>query len=284
MDLARELKETPVAAQKAVDALLPTVTSGVASYASTPDGADKLYQLLNDTPIDTDPSVERLVETDSHRQKAAESGNDVLKKMYGERIHQVSEVTTQHSGVSLGSAATLTGLITSVLLGASMGAAFLNAEERKEAGMNTSVAGSTDAGDQTIKVIEENLSVGRRNAESGGVRVRSRIVSRPVEESTRLREERVTVQRNSVNRPVTDADLEAFQKGEITMTEHTEVPVVSKTAQVVEEILAGKEVTERTETVRDTVCRTEVDVEQLGTTDKPNPDVIDTGEITYVTK
>ncbi|RYF66175.1 MAG: DUF2382 domain-containing protein, partial [Cytophagaceae bacterium] len=67
--------------------------------------------------------------------------------------------------------------------------------------------------DQTIKVIEENLEVGKREVERGGVRVRSRIIERPVEESLRLREERVHVQRNPVNRPATADDLNAFQEG-----------------------------------------------------------------------
>ena len=131
----------------------------------------------------------------------------------------------------------------------------------------------TDA-DQTIKVIQENLEVGKREVEtSGGVRVRSRIIERPVEESLRLREERVYVQRNPVNRPATDADLNAFQEGEIEMREHAEVPVVSKTANVVEEISVGKEVNERTETVRDTVRSTDVQVEKLDTDVNVDPAV-----------
>lgn len=52
------------------------------------------------------------------------------------------------------------------------------------------------------------------------------------------------------------------------MTETAERAVVSKTANVVEEISVGKEVTERDEVIRDTVRKTEVDVEQLGSTDK----------------
>ncbi|NEU70121.1 YsnF/AvaK domain-containing protein [Spirosoma agri] len=121
-------------------------------------------------------------------------------------------------------------------------------------------------GDQTIKVIKEDLEVGKRTVETGGVRVRSRIVERPIEESIRLREERVVVQRNPVNRPATAADLNAFQEGEISLTEHAEVPVVSKTANVVEEISVGKDVTERDEVIHETVRNTEVDVENVGTT------------------
>lgn len=125
----------------------------------------------------------------------------------------------------------------------------------------------TQESDRAIPVIEENLQVGKRVVETGGVRVRSRIVERPVEESLRLREERVHVQRTPVNRAVTDADLTGFKEGEIELTEHAEVPVVSKEARVVEEVTLGKDVQEREETIRDTVRRTDVEVEQLGTTE-----------------
>jgi uncharacterized protein (TIGR02271 family) len=126
-----------------------------------------------------------------------------------------------------------------------------------------------EGADQTLKVIEENLQVGKRTVETGGVRVRSRIVEKPVEESLRLREERVRIQRTPVNRMATDADMTAFQQGDITLTERSEVPVVSKETRVVEEISLGKDVTEREETIRDTVRSTEVDVENTtGTTDR----------------
>jgi stress response protein YsnF len=41
--------------------------------------------------------------------------------------------------------------------------------------------------------------------------------------------------------------------------ETAEEPVVSKTAHVVEEVIVGRETTERTETVRDTVRREDVE-------------------------
>jgi len=136
---------------------------------------------------------------------------------------------------------------------------------------NTTDRLSSTEPDQTIKVIEENLEVGKREVERGGVRVRSRIIERPVEESVRLREERVHVQRTPVNRPATAADLNAFQEGSIELVEHAEVPVVSKTANVVEEISVGKEVNERVETVRDTVRSTDVEVENLTPADQATP-------------
>ena len=115
----------------------------------------------------------------------------------------------------------------------------------------------------TIPRIEENLEVGKRTEERGGVRVRSRIVERPVEEHVRLREEHVHVEREAVNRPVTDRDMANLRDGEIELTERAEVPVVNKESRVVEEVRVTKDVNERDETIRDTVRNTDVDVEKL---------------------
>jgi len=115
----------------------------------------------------------------------------------------------------------------------------------------------------SVKIIREDLQVGKREVETGGVRLRSRIIERPVEESIRLRSEHVTVNRTPVNRPASEADFKTFKEGEVEMTETREVPVVAKTAHVVEEVSLGKEQTERTETVKDTVRHTEVDVEKI---------------------
>jgi stress response protein YsnF len=50
----------------------------------------------------------------------------------------------------------------------------------------------------------------------------------------------------------------------IEVTATAEEPMVSKQARVAEEVVIGKGVAERTETVRDTMRRTEVELEQLG--------------------
>jgi len=133
---------------------------------------------------------------------------------------------------------------------------------------NENTSGSTSEGERSIPVIEEELEVGKRMVQTGGKRLRSRIIERPVEESLRLREERVRVERNTVDRPATEADFDNFKETEIEITEQAEVPVVSKQARVVEEVSLGKDVTEHEETVRDTVRKTEVDVEDVSKSDK----------------
>ncbi len=128
----------------------------------------------------------------------------------------------------------------------------------------TGVSDSDDiTGKKSIPVIEEELQVGKRTVETGGVRLKSRIVEKPVEENLRLREERVYVNRNTVNRAATNADFDAFKEGEVELREHAEVPVVNKEARIVEEVSLGKETNERNETIRDTVRKTEVDVENI---------------------
>ena len=128
--------------------------------------------------------------------------------------------------------------------------------------VETNRTGLAEGGEARIPVIEEELHVGKREVEGGGVRVRTRVVERPVEEAVRLREERVNVERRPVNRPVSEADLSAFREGTFELRERSEEAVVDKTARVVEEVAINKEVGERTETVRDTVRKTDVDVDE----------------------
>jgi len=114
-----------------------------------------------------------------------------------------------------------------------------------------------------IPVVKEELRVGKRTVLRGGVRVYSRVVEQPVEETVNLQEQRVRVERQPVNRPVSESDFRTGRDEVIEVEEYAEEPVVSKEARVVEEVRVNKESTQRTEKVKDTVRRTEVNVEKL---------------------
>ncbi len=129
-----------------------------------------------------------------------------------------------------------------------------------------------DSRERAIPIIEEELQVGKREVEGGGVRVHTQVTEKPVEEQVTLREEHVNVERHPVDRAVTDADLAAVREGEINVKTRGEEAIVSKQAKVVEEVTIGKNVTEREETVRDTVKRTDVDVEEIDTRTDRNTD------------
>ena len=114
-----------------------------------------------------------------------------------------------------------------------------------------------------IPIVEEELEVGKRQVQSGGAHIHTSVIETPVEQTVNLREEHVNVTRHAVNEPVMD-NAAAFKEQSFEVTETDEVPVVSKSARVVEEVVVGKTAAERTETVRDTVRRTEVEVDDLG--------------------
>jgi uncharacterized protein (TIGR02271 family) len=145
------------------------------------------------------------------------------------------------------------------------GAVDLDERASQYRGSATSMTDATTSGSASLPVIEEELQVGKRVVETGGVRLRSRIVETPVEEHLRLREEHVHVERNPVNRDATAADFSNFQEGTIELIEHAEVPVVGKEVRVVEEVRLQKDVEERQEVIHDTLRSTDVEVENLGT-------------------
>jgi uncharacterized protein (TIGR02271 family) len=176
------------------------------------------------------------------------------------QVDQVEDILNRHSPANVhtddaytGSTAGTTNTTTA------------NTTARGVAGTTGTTPANTAANtsEEAIPVVEEELQVGKRRVLRGGVRVYSRVVEQPVEENVNLQEERVRVERRPVNRPVTDADLKAGQDQVIEVDEYAEEAVVAKQARVVEEVRVGKETSQRTETIRDTVRHTEVDVEPV---------------------
>ena len=123
------------------------------------------------------------------------------------------------------------------------------------------VARTATTGGDTIQLSEESLAVGKRLVNNGGTRIRRYVVETPVQQDVTLRSEKVELERRPVTdgRPVTDS----FSEKTVEMLASGEEAVVGKTSRVVEEVGLRKESTERTETVRDTVRKEEVAVEQI---------------------
>ncbi|WP_457092242.1 YsnF/AvaK domain-containing protein [Microvirga sp. P5_D2] len=148
------------------------------------------------------------------------------------------------------------------------------------AGLTDRAASKSDRAEEVIPIAEEELHVGKREVNRGRVRLNSRIVERPVQEQVSLREERVQVERRPVSGTTQAGAIsgDPFQERTIEVEERAEEAVVSKEARVVEEVVVRKQADQRTETVSDTVRRTEVDVEdersdqtsRTGTTGNPS--------------
>lgn len=128
--------------------------------------------------------------------------------------------------------------------------------------MNTGTA-NVASGETAIPIVEEQLVVGKREVDRGGVRVYSHVTERPVSADVTLRDEKILVERRPVNRSATAADFNMGQGSMIELNATGEEAVVGKSARVVEEVLLGKESSQRTEVVQDSVRKTEVEVEQI---------------------
>lgn len=112
-------------------------------------------------------------------------------------------------------------------------------------------------GEQVIPVVKEELRVGKRPVERRH-RIRIYPIETPVEEQVTLRDERVVIERRPASGP---ADPGALQPHEVEVIERHEEPVIEKRARGVEEVVVRKEAQEHTETVRDKVRETRVEVE-----------------------
>src|SRR5246127_3367026 len=132
-----------------------------------------------------------------------------------------------------------------------------------DARQQTSTASKTapETQEEVVPVFEERLKVGKRVVEQGHVRVRVYTVEHPVQEGVTLREERVAVERRPVDRPASSMPGEAFKDRTIDVTTHREERIIAKEARLKEEVVVRQEAEQRTETVRDTVRQTEVEVE-----------------------
>jgi uncharacterized protein (TIGR02271 family) len=114
-------------------------------------------------------------------------------------------------------------------------------------------------GQETISLSEEQVVIGKRAVNRGTTRVRRYVIETPVEEAVSLRDETVSVSRRPASGERVVGD-DAFTDKTIEVTEVSEEPVVSKTAHVREEVVINKQADERTETVRDTVRREDVEI------------------------
>ncbi len=113
---------------------------------------------------------------------------------------------------------------------------------------------------EVIALGEETLNVEVRRVQGDTVRVRRVVVETPMEKQVVLHEEKVIVERRKPTNAITTQDT--LTEKAVEMTDSFEVVDAWKSVRLVEEVVLRKEVTTRTETVRDTVRRDEIKIER----------------------
>jgi uncharacterized protein (TIGR02271 family) len=119
-----------------------------------------------------------------------------------------------------------------------------------------------EAGEIVVPVIREDLQIGTREIDAGGVRIASHVREVPVEQTVTIREEKVTVERRIIDRPLGEGD-DAFRDRAFDLKAYGEEPVVNKRARVVEEIRVHKDRNEHLAKVNDTLRHTDVKIVEL---------------------
>jgi uncharacterized protein (TIGR02271 family) len=133
--------------------------------------------------------------------------------------------------------------------------------QRQDRSPSGSAAARGPAGaEEVVQLGEEVLEVTKRTVNRGTARIRRYVVETPVERQVTLQSERVVVERR---RPITDqATGEILTELTVEVTETAEVPVVDKRTRLREEVVVRTERTQRIETVRETLRRDEVEIQQ----------------------
>jgi stress response protein YsnF len=128
-------------------------------------------------------------------------------------------------------------------------------------------SGLPNVDERSLTRSEEELAVGKRQVESGRVRLRKWVETEPVETTVELERETAHVHRERIDQPVAGAEI-GEQVVETTLRE--EQPVVEKQTVARERVSLDKDVDVRQETVRDEVRKERVEVEGAVDDDDPN--------------
>jgi uncharacterized protein (TIGR02271 family) len=115
-----------------------------------------------------------------------------------------------------------------------------------------------------IQLLEEHLTLGKRNVKTGEVEIGKRTVSEQVSENIDLESERLDINRRAVNKPV-EGRGKLGDKETIKVSLYGEEPVVDKKTFVREEVEVNKVKDRRTEHITDQVSHEELVTNNLET-------------------
>ena len=170
-------------------------------------------------------------------------------------LHQIQPVDIEHRAAQLGIVAPAVEKPSVVPSAVPVAAAVAATPVAKE------------ASDQVLRLAEEQLQVGKEQYEAGTTKVRRYVVENPVEAQVSLHEEHAAVVRRAVSDPSYVGDIDWDDKT-IVVTETAERAIVNKVNRIAEEVVIRREGSDRVQTIRDTVRKQQVDVQQVGS-DKP---------------
>jgi uncharacterized protein (TIGR02271 family) len=130
--------------------------------------------------------------------------------------------------------------------------------EYSESALPEGNGGRTTDDEASVIRSEEELRVGKRSVEAGGVRLRKWVETEPVEVDVSVRQETARVEREAIDQPVSGVEIGAE---EIEVPLRREEAVTQKETVAKERVTIEKGVETEQETVTDEVRKERVDVE-----------------------
>lgn len=125
--------------------------------------------------------------------------------------------------------------------------------------VRTSLTGD-ESEEDILRLAEEHLEVGKRLISEGSTRVRRYTVTEDVSRDISLQEQHADIFRRPLNENDAPGSIDWSEKT-IEIEETHEQPVINKTAHIKEEVVVRTDVTDRVETIKDSVRRQEVDID-----------------------
>src|SRR5215469_12363622 len=191
------------------------------------------------------------------------SGGSVLSLRTPDTLVQKAvDILHSHNPVDVNQRAASLGVLTAP--GATVAGTTTAATAARAVASTPGTVRDRDKDGEVIRLAEEQLNVGKRQVQAGMTRVRRFVTERPVEAQVTLHEEHASVVRRAITDSSYIRDIDWTDRT-IEVSETAEQAVVNKSARVVEEVVIGKEGSDRVETVKDKVRRQQVEVERQAT-------------------
>jgi uncharacterized protein (TIGR02271 family) len=118
--------------------------------------------------------------------------------------------------------------------------------------------------DTRVELKEEEVKVGKREVEYGGVRLRKIIRTETVNQPVELQREEVVIERVPLDKTATSGEIGDVSEKEIYIPLRREEAVVEKSVHAREEVRVGKRKESEQDNVTETVRREDVEIEREG--------------------
>lgn len=174
----------------------------------------------------------------------------------------------RYYGIQAGTMASSNQSSTTAADVASMSGRGTSTAHRMEDRSRTESPGREEA---TMRLSEEQLTVGKREVEAGGVRLRKVIRTETVNRPVELRREEIVIERVPAQGTTAGTTEGSFQDQEVYIPLRREEAVVQKDVRVREEVRARKESQTETQQVSGQVRREDVDVTRTGEAKERGP-------------